>query len=78
MSAKLFTNPYTGVVMDFDKIGAGANGKPGKWCPATNKPLDAEALSHYDHDGVQHLSAKEAVYADAAQKVAEVAAQVAA
>lgn len=80
MSARVFTNPYTGVVMNYDSVPDHnpINQKPGKWCHATNMPLNKLALDNFDFKAFGLEGSTDALKADLTAKVAAIEKEIAA
>lgn len=49
MAKKLFVNPYTGALQDFDKLNRSAGGAV--FCSVTGQPLNAEAVKQFAYSG---------------------------
>jgi hypothetical protein len=78
---RLFVNPYTGAVLDFDaidgvQVGVQRNGDAvvAKFCPTTGKPLNHAAVGAYSYPGP--ISDRELWEKDARETVARIAVDV--
>lgn len=65
---RLFSNPYTGKVMDLDAVPVAPGGA--KFCPDTGLPLDAKAVELYSYPGPRED--RETWAADAMKTVAKI------